>query len=221
MKRRSPELRTSENRAAVKKDVGGVTSAAGEYDSTVSITLVTEGPPARIMPAWANGPGRCVLNIRAECPIYPVPQSLAQVLVHLIFSTKNREPFLRASYRCAAHSYLATVARSTGCACYRVGGISDHVHLAIGLSRTTAIANVVETLKTSSSKWLKTQSAEMSGFGRQRGYGVFSVSPSNRNVLCSYIDDQEEHHRTRSFQEEYRFFLSKYSVPFDERYVWD
>ncbi len=150
-----------------------------------------------------------------------MPQSLAQILVHVVFSTKDREPCLAPSLLPSLHAYLAEVARSTGCECFRVGGVVDHVHLAIALSRTVTVAAVVETVKTSSSKWIKTQSPALSEFAWQRGYGAFSVGPSDRDALCTYIDNQEEHHRTRSFQDEYRNFLTKYGVVFDERYVWD
>ena len=150
-----------------------------------------------------------------------MPQSLAHILVHLVFSTKNREPWLALALRPSLPAYLAEVARSTGCGCHRVGGVFDHVHLAITLARTITVATVVETVKTSSSKWIKTQSPTVPGFAWQRGYGAFSVGPSDRDTLCSYIDNQEEHHRMRSFQDEYRTFLTKYGLTYDERYVWD
>lgn len=150
-----------------------------------------------------------------------MPQSLANVLIHLVFSTKDRAPCLTPSIRPALHAYLATVARNAGCECPRVGGVEDHVHLAIRFSRTTTIANLVEELKTSSSKWLKTQSGDLGGFAWQRGYGVFSVGPSDLDALLAYIDRQEEHHRTRTFQDKYRTLLTKYGVAFDARYVWD
>jgi REP element-mobilizing transposase RayT len=95
------------------------------------------------------------------------------------------------------------------------------VHLAIRISRTLTIAQLVEELKTSSSKWLKAQSSGWTHFAWQNGYGAFSVSPSDLDVLTNYIDSQEEHHRTRTFQEEYRAFLKRYGVEFDERYLWD
>jgi REP element-mobilizing transposase RayT len=150
-----------------------------------------------------------------------MPQSLALAIVHLVFSTKDRQPLLGASIRPALHAYLATVTRNAGCECYRVGGVANHVHLAIRFSRTLTIADLVEELKTSSSKWLKTQSPELSSFSWQRGYGAFSVGPSDLEALRAYIDNQEEHHRTRTFQDEYRAFLTKYGIEFDERYVWD
>ena len=97
----------------------------------------------------------------------------------------------------------------------------QHVHLAIRLSRTLTIADLVENLKTSSSKWLKTQSADLAAFSWQRGYGCFSVGPADLDSLCAYIDKQEEHHRARTFQEEFRMFLKKYGVAYDEAYLWD
>lgn len=150
-----------------------------------------------------------------------MPQSLANVIVHLVFSTKDRCACLVPSNRPALHAYLATVARNTGCDCLRVGGVADHVHLGIRLSRTVTLAALVEELKTSSSKWLKTQSPELGGFAWQRGYGAFSVGPADLDALLAYVDNQEEHHRTRTFQDEYRVFLKKHGITYDERYVWD
>ena len=132
-----------------------------------------------------------------------MPQSLSFLLVHIVFSTKDRAPVLAAPVRPALHAYLATVARNAECECYRVGGIADHVHLAIRFARTITTAKLVEELKTSSSKWLKTQSPALTTFAWQRGYGAFSVGPSNLEALRHYIDSQEEHHRTRTFQEEF------------------
>ncbi|HEU5123446.1 MAG TPA: IS200/IS605 family transposase [Verrucomicrobiae bacterium] len=150
-----------------------------------------------------------------------MPQSLSFLLVHVVFSTKDRTPLLGAEIRPALHGYLATVARNADCECFRVGGVADHVHLAIRLARTVTVADLVETLKTSSSKWLKTQSPALASFAWQRGYGAFSVGPSDLNALLHYIDNQDEHHRTRTFQDEYRAFLKKYGIDYDERYVWD
>jgi putative transposase len=150
-----------------------------------------------------------------------MPQSLSLVIIHVIFSTKERHPFLDADTRPKLHAYLATVARNADCEAYRVGGVGDHVHLAIRLARTITIAKLVEELKTSSSKWLKTQSSSLTTFSWQRGYGCFSVGPSDLHSLCAYIDGQEEHHKTRTFQDEFRMFLKKYGVNYEEAYVWD
>jgi len=150
-----------------------------------------------------------------------MPQSLSFMLVHIIFSTKDRQPILDATIRPHLHAYLATVARNVDCECFRAGGVADHVHLAIRLSRTITVADLIETIKTSSSKWMKTQSPALEKFSWQRGYGAFSVGPADLDALRMYIDSQEDHHKTRSFQDEYRAFLKKYGVEFDERYVWD
>lgn len=150
-----------------------------------------------------------------------MPQSLAFVLVHVIFSTKDRMPVLDASIRPALHAYLATVVRNAGCECYRVGGIEDHVHLAVRLSRTVNIAELVEQVKSSTSKWLKTQSPTLSKFAWQRGYATFSVGPTDMGALVEYIAVQEDHHRKCSFQDELRAFLKRYGVECDERYLWD
>ncbi|MBE2282017.1 MAG: IS200/IS605 family transposase [Prosthecobacter sp.] len=150
-----------------------------------------------------------------------MPQSLSLVIVHLVFSTKDRLPRFEAPLRPHLHAYLAEVARNAGCEAYRVGGVADHVHLAIRLFRTLTIADLVETLKTSSSKWLKTQSAALSDFAWQRGYGCFFVAPADLMAVTTYIDNQEEHYRTRTFQDEFRAFLNKYGVTYDEAYVWD
>jgi len=128
---------------------------------------------------------------------------------------------LGATIRPALHAYLATVSSNAGCECYRAGGVADHVHLAIRLSRTITVASLVETLKRSSSKWLKAQSPDLAKFSWQGGYGAFSVGPAYLDDLRRYIDDQEEHHRLHTFQDEYRNFLAKYGIEYEEGYVWD
>lgn len=150
-----------------------------------------------------------------------MPQSLSYLLTHIVFSTKDSAAVLDATVLPALYAYLATVARNADCECFRVGGVADHVHLAVRLSRTITMAQFIEELKTASSKWLKTQSPALAAFAWQRGYGGFSVGPSDLNALLHYIDTQEEHHKTRTFQDEYRAFLTKYGIEYDERYVWD
>jgi REP element-mobilizing transposase RayT len=150
-----------------------------------------------------------------------MPQSLSLNLIHLVFSTKDRMPLLTPDIRPQLNAYLATIARHGDGECYRVGGVADHVHLALRLSRTVCLADLVSELKTSSSKWLKEQSPALTKFSWQRGYGAFSIGPKDLESVLSYIDGQEEHHRTKTFQEEYRSFLKHYGIEFDERYVWD
>jgi len=150
-----------------------------------------------------------------------MPQSLSNILIHLIWSTNERHPWLTPGIREKAHAYLAGAVRQCDCEAYRVGGVADHVHFAVRLSRTLSPADLVKEVKTSSSKWLKTQSPALAIFAWQRGYGAFSVRPTDLDALLHYIDTQEEHHRKRTFQDEYRAFLKKYGIEYDERYVWD
>ena len=150
-----------------------------------------------------------------------MPQSLSNILLHLIWSTKDRQSWLEPGIREKTHAFLAGVVRQCDCEAYRVGGVADHVHLALRLSRTLCVADLVKEVKSTSSKWVKTQDASLRNFAWQQGYGVFSVGMSQKETLLHYIDAQEEHHRTRSFQDEYREFLTKYGIEYDERYVWD
>ena len=150
-----------------------------------------------------------------------MPQSLSKVIIHIIFSTKERAAWLDRDVRPRMHAYVATVCRDLNAEVLRVGGVADHLHIVTTLPRTISQAAMVETLKKTSSKWIKGLDSKYRQFYWQRGYGAFSVSPSQLNAVLEYVESQEEHHRTRSFQEEYRDFLRKYGVEFDERYVWD
>jgi len=150
-----------------------------------------------------------------------MPQSLSRVLVHLVFSTKNREPVLTPAIQSELHPYLAGTLDNIDCPSLQVGGVEDHVHLFFGLSRTRTMAEVVETVKTSSSKWIKTKGPEFNGFHWQSGYGVFSVSQSDADTVVAYIINQAQHHRKMTFQDEYRKLLERYKVTYDEKYVWD
>lgn len=150
-----------------------------------------------------------------------MPQSLSKVILHIIFSTKNREPFLDSDVRPRMHAYLATICRDLGSDFVHVGGVFDHVHIVTTLPRTLSQAQLVEQIKKTSSKWIKELDVRYRGFFWQRGYSAFSVSPSQLEAVLQYIDAQQEHHRTRTFQEEYRELLRRHGIDFDERYVWD
>lgn len=150
-----------------------------------------------------------------------MPQSLSNILIHLIWSTKDRYPWLTPGIREKMHAFLAGAVRQLACEAYRVGGVADHVHLAVRLSRTLSVADLVKEVKTASTKWLKEQDPVFAGFHWQQGYGAFSVGMSQKETLLHYIDTQEDHHRARTFQDEYRDFLRKYGIDHDERYVWD
>ena len=146
-------------------------------------------------------------------------QSLSKVIVHIIFSTKDREPWLGSDVRPRMHAYLATVCRDLGAELVRVGGVADHVHIVTMLPRTVSQAQLIEEIKKASSKWIKALDARYSGFFWQRGYGAFSVSPSQLDAVVQYVETQQEHHRTRTFREEYLELLRRSGVEFDERYL--
>ena len=150
-----------------------------------------------------------------------MPQSLSKVMVHIVFSTKEREPWLDEDVRSRMHGYLATICRDLGGEFVHVGGVADHIHIVMTLPRTLSQAQLIEHIKKTSSKWVKTLDIRYRTFSWQRGYGTFSVSPSQFETVVQYVDSQPEHHRTRTFQEEYREILRKHGVDFDERYVWD
>ena len=151
-----------------------------------------------------------------------MPQSLAKILVHVIFSTKNREPFPGTdALRREVNSYLAGVLRNCDSPAILAGSTTDHVHILCSLSKNRALCDVIEEIKKSSSRWLKTKGPSLRGFHWQSGYGAFSVSQSNAQSVQDYIADQDRHHQRLTFQDEFRRFLKKYRVPFDERYVWD
>ncbi|BDS08712.1 transposase [Oceaniferula spumae] len=150
-----------------------------------------------------------------------MPQSLSKVIIHLIFSTKDRHEWIDAQIQPKLHAYLATTARDEGWECYRVGGVKDHVHLALRQPRTSDLSHFVGHIKRTSTVWIKKQDAKYDAFHWQTGYGAFSVSASHLDALITYISKQEEHHRKQTFQDEFRAFLGKYGIEFDERYVWD
>ncbi len=148
-------------------------------------------------------------------------QSFSRILIHLVFSTKNRELMLTPAIQTELNPYLAGTLNNIECPSLQVGGVEDHVHLFFGLSRTRTIADVVENVKTSSSKWIKTKGIAFVGFHWQSGYGAFSVSQSDADAVVAYIRDQVQHHRKMTFQDEYRRLLERYHIVFDEKYVWD
>jgi len=150
-----------------------------------------------------------------------MPQSLASILVHLIFSTKERCPLIRPPVEDELHRYLAGVCDNAGCHAYRIGGAEDHVHILFRLSRTKAVSDLVEEVKTASSKWIKTKGEAYQGFSWQNGYGAFSIGQSQKGAVEQYIDGQKAHHARRDFKAEFRAFLRRYQVEYDERYVWD
>jgi REP element-mobilizing transposase RayT len=146
-----------------------------------------------------------------------MPQSLSSILIHLVFSTKNREPFITPAIETELHPYMATIFRDHKSPSLIIDGTMDHVHMLFALGRTIAIAELVEEVKTGSSKWIKTKGREFKNFHWQKGYGAFSIGQSNVESLKRYIRAQKQHHRRVTFEEEYRKFLKLYEVEYDEK----
>jgi putative transposase len=148
-------------------------------------------------------------------------QSLSNVLLHLVFSTKIRHPWIDVRVEEELFKYIGGICRELKCPSHKIGGTDDHIHVACSLSRTVAICKLLEEIKGSSSKWIKTKGDEYATFAWQNGYGAFSIGQSQLPSLCSYIASQREHHGKLSFQDEYRDLLAKYHIEYDEQYVWD
>ena len=148
-------------------------------------------------------------------------QSLSKVLLHVVFSTKNRMASILQDLAGDLHASLAGACRALGSEAYRVGGTEDHVPLACTLPRTLTVSKLLEEIKKTSSAWFKRHDPRCAGFSWQAGYGAFSLGESQLDALIRYIDTQKEHHRTRAFREELLDLLRKYRVEYDERYLWD
>jgi putative transposase len=150
-----------------------------------------------------------------------MPQSLSSILIHLIFSTKNRESFITPAIEPELHPYLASIFRGLKSPSLTIDGTTDHLHILFSLSRVMKIADLVQEVKTESSKWIKTKGSEFSNFHWQSGYGAFSIGQSQVPIVKRYIARQKLHHQRVTFQDEYRKFLKSYGIDYDERYVWD
>lgn len=150
-----------------------------------------------------------------------MPQSLSSILIHLVFSTKNRQPLIKPDIERELYRYMATVFKNAGCSSLAIDGTEDHLHILFVLSRTKTVAEVVEEIKTSTSRWIKEKGSIYRHFQWQTGYGAFSIGQSQVPSVKNYLKRQKEHHRKRSFQDEMRLLLAKYEVKYDEKYVWD
>jgi len=150
-----------------------------------------------------------------------MPQSFTKLFAHLVFSTKDRKPFLDDTIRPRVHGYLATIVRNLDSPYVVVGGVADHVHILFDMGKLHAPVEFVEQVKRESSKFIKTLGPSYQEFYWQRGYGMFSVSPTHFASAEEYIRDQEAHHQKQTFQEEFREFLRRYGVDCDEQYVWE
>jgi REP element-mobilizing transposase RayT len=144
-------------------------------------------------------------------------QSLVKNYIHIIYSTKNRQPFIQQEYEIELYKYLGGVCKAHDCTPIQVGGHLDHVHILCLLSKRMTIADLLEEVKTDSSKWMKKRAAELKNFYWQDGYGAFSVNPREVDMVTEYIQNQREHNSTKTFKDEYLAFLKKYKVEYDER----
>lgn len=148
-------------------------------------------------------------------------QSLIKNYIHIVFSTKQCELLIHPPHENELYSYLGGICKNMECQAIKIGGYIDHIHILCMLSKKIALMKLLEEVKSHSSKWMKTKDESLKNFYWQDGYGAFSVNPSQVDAVIAYITNQHKHHRKMTFQEEYRLFLKKYKVEYDERYVWD
>ena len=149
-----------------------------------------------------------------------MPQSLSKVFIHIIFSTRGRFRFIKPEIEQELHAYIAQVLKEHGAQPIKIDGTEDHVHILCGLPRTMALSNLLEKVKKRSSKWIKTKGPEYREFSWQGGYGVFSVGEFGIERVKRYIAAQKKHHRSVTFKDEFREFLDRYGVEYDEKFVW-
>ena len=147
-----------------------------------------------------------------------MPQSLIRNYIHITFSTKHRQNLIEKNFEDALYQYMAGICKNLACQPIKIGGYLNHVHILCNLSQKIALMKLLEEVKSHSSLWIKKESPN---FYWQNGYGAFSVNPKDVDRVISYIENQRKHHQKKTFEEEYRMFLKRYKIDFDERYVWD
>jgi putative transposase len=148
-------------------------------------------------------------------------QSLVKQYTHIIFSTKHQQPLIIDSIEEELYKYIGGICKNLDCNPVIIGGYKNHVHILCLLSKKIALMKLLETVKTNSSKWVKTLDNRLSNFYWQNGYGAFSIDPRQTDKTEIYIKNQREHHRVKTFQEEYLAILKEYNMEYDERYLWD
>ncbi|MBA3700169.1 MAG: IS200/IS605 family transposase [Planctomycetes bacterium] len=146
--------------------------------------------------------------------------SFVHCLLHVVFSTHHRRPLIDDAWSARLHDVMGSIARERGFPVIAVGGVADHVHLLMTLPSAKPIAECMRLLKANSSKWVNDTFFPARTFAWQDGYGAFSIAQSQVEATVAYIRAQAEHHRERSFQEEFREFLTRQGMAWDERYVW-
>jgi len=147
-------------------------------------------------------------------------QSLAQILVHVIFSTKDRLPLIGPAIEPHLHAYLGGICRGQSSPALAIGGTANHMHLLVSLDKTLAVSGLLMAVKKDSSKWIKTRGPEFADFHWQNGYGVFSIGESQRDAVTAYIERQKERHKTLTFEDELVALAERYGVSYNPRYLW-
>lgn len=150
-----------------------------------------------------------------------MPSTYSKLIYHVIFSTKHREPLITPALRADLYPYIAGIVRGQDGVLFEIGGMPDHIHVVIQIKPDVSVAEIVRLVKANSSKWANERPDSGGGFAWQRGYGAFTVSLSQLDAVREYVRGQEEHHRHKTFQEEFVEFLKRHGVEFDERYLWD
>ena len=148
-------------------------------------------------------------------------QSLANILTHIVFSTKKRQRWLHKDICQELYPYINNILENQKCHAYQIGGIPDHIHIVCALGKTISASKLIEEIKISTSKWIKTKDNNFADFYWQSGYGIFSISPTHLDALKSYVANQEKHHKASTFQDEFIRLLQKNNVAYDEQYLWD
>ncbi len=148
-------------------------------------------------------------------------QSLSKLYVHIVYHVKCTSVYMRKQERQELYAYSAAIIKDTGSIPLIINGVHDHIHILSVLSKNIALAKLVEEVKRNSSRWIKTKDKYYKDFAWQGGYGAFSISESDISVKKRYIANQEEHHRKKSFREEYLVFLKEYGIEYDEKYLWN
>lgn len=149
-----------------------------------------------------------------------MPQSYCAQYIHFVFSTKGRQPFILPHLHARLYSYIGGILKNENSSLLAVGGTNDHLHLLVAHNKETSLSQTMRLIKANSSKWVHETFPDLSHFAWQSGYGAFSVSHSNLDQVKFYLRQQQEHHRTHTFQDEFLAFLCRHEIPFEERYLW-
>lgn len=148
-------------------------------------------------------------------------QSLADIILHIVFSTKERLPMIKPTTEEDLYGYISGICNNLKCPVIKINGVEDHIHILLHLARTMDTSTLISKIKSSSSRWIKSQGTDYHYFAWQDGFGAFSVSRSNLDGAIRYVSAQKEHHKTISFKDELLAMLERAQIKYDEKYLWD